>query len=87
MLVNKIKQWIYNDEDWFTDFLTEMTKDGKYGDNLNGEYPDIEIDDDEIELIYYKYDRCGDSEQYYALIPIEHVVKKLRKDKLELLKN
>lgn len=87
MLVEKIQEWIDDEEEWFSDFLTEMTKDRKYGDDLTGEYPDIEYDKETFDLRYESYNRCGDSDYYYASIPVEDVVRKLRKEKLELIKN
>lgn len=87
MLVEKIKNWIDNKEEWFFDFLTEMTKDGKYGDDMSGDYPDdVEFDDNEVDIRNETWNRCG-SDYYYASIPVEHIVKKLRKDKLEEIKN
>ncbi len=87
MLIDKMKEWIEYEDEWFTDFLTEMTKNGTYGDDISGDYPDIEFDDNEFNLSYVSYDRCGDSDYYYATIPTGDVVRKLRKEKLKLIKN
>lgn len=86
MLVNKIKKWVDNEEKWFIEFLADMTKNEKYGENLTGEYHDVEFDGEDLNLTYELYNRCGDSDYYYATIPLEDVVRKLRKDKLEQLK-
>jgi len=88
MLVNEIEKWIDNEEEWFEDFLTEMTKDEKYGDDLsNYAIDDSEIDGDNIWLSYSYSSRCGDSDYLHANIPIVDVVRKLRKDKLDEIKN
>lgn len=87
MLVNKIYEWVENKEEWFIDFLAEMTDDDKYGADLSGYYPDVEFDGDEFDLRYESYSRCGGSDYYYASIPVEDVVRKLRKEKLDLIKN
>ena len=87
MLVDKINEWINNEEEWFVEFLAEMTEDEKYGDDLSDYYPDVEIDGKEIWLTYEYSTRCGDYDNYYAHIPITDVIQKLRKEKLEVLKN
>jgi len=86
MLVNKIEKWIDNEEEWFMDFLIEMTESEKYGDELDS-YDDIEIDGNNIWMTYSYSTRCGDSDSFHANIPVEHVIRKLRKDKLEEIKN
>ena len=87
MLVNKMEKWVDDEDEWFIDFLAEMTKNDNYGDDLSGYYPDVEFDENEFDLRYESYNRCGDSDYYYATIPIEDVVRKLRKEKLDLIKN
>ena len=90
MLVNKIKQWIDNEEEWFINFLTEMTKNEICGDDLSGydvDDVDFDIDTNEICMRYDYSTRCGDSDSLFANIPVEHVIRKLRKDKLDLIKN
>jgi len=82
-----MNEWVDNEDEWFIDFLAEMTNGDKYGDDLSGYYPDVDFDGDEFDLRYYSYNRCGDSDQYYASIPVEDVVRKLRKEKLDLIKN
>ncbi len=85
MLVNEIKKWVDNEEEWFTDFLLEMTESEKYGDELDN-YDDIEFDDKAIWMTYSYSTRCGDNDYYHANIPVEDVVRKLRKEKLEIIK-
>lgn len=87
MLVNEMYKWVENEEEWFFDFLAEMTEGDKYGDDISGSYPEVEFDGEDFELSYTSYNRCGDSDYYYATIPLEDVVRKLRKEKLELIKN
>lgn len=89
MIIDKIEKWIDVEEEWFVDFLTEMTTDEKYGDVLSGSYlDDMEIDGDDIYISYSSSNRCGESDYYSATIPVEHVINKLRTEKLEkILKN
>ena len=87
MLINKMHEWVIDKEEWFFDFLTEMTENNDYGDNLSGDYPDeVEFDGTEFYLSKETWSRCG-SDWYSATIPVEDVVKKLRKEKLETIKN
>ena len=50
-------------------------------------YDEIEIDGNNIWITYSYSTRCGDYDSLHANIPIVDVVKKLRKDKLEEIKN
>ena len=87
MLIDKINELVDNKEEWFFDLLTEMTENGDYGDNLSGDYPDdVDFDGYEFYISKETWSRCG-SDYYSATIPLEHVVRKLRKEKLDLIKN
>ena len=49
MIIDKIKKWIIIEKEWFIDFLTEMTINEDYGDDISGSYPDnIELENDKI---------------------------------------
>jgi len=89
MIIDKIKKWIIIEKEWFIDFLTEMTINEDYGDDISGSYPDnIELENDKIYISYSTSNRCGDSDYYLATIPIADVIRKLRLEKLEtIIKN
>lgn len=84
MLIDDVKKWVEFEDEWFFDFLSDMTHDGRYGDSIY--YPDdVVIDEDYISLSKWSYNRCGDSDYSNATIPVTDVLRKLRKEKIQKL--